>query len=173
MTWMLLRTTLTSAALVVVYFVLPLDVRFTGGTIALLSGGLLLTVGLIALQTRAVARSAHPVLRAAEALATSFTLFILIFAITYYLMNKSGPGVFTEPITRLDALYFVVTVFGTVGFGDIAARSEAARAVVTVQILGDILFVGVAVRAVVDAVRRGLGQTGDPHHVGPGGPGGP
>jgi hypothetical protein len=161
--WMLLRTVLTSAALTTVYFVLPLDSRVTWGTAVLLALGLVFTVAVLVFQTQAVVRAARPVLRAAEALATSFTLFVLIFSITYYLMNKSGPDVFTEPITRLDSLYFVVTVFGTVGFGDIAATSETARAVVTFQILGDILFVGVAVRAAVEAARRGLGQPQDAH----------
>jgi len=160
--WTLLRIAFTSAALTVVYFVLPLDTRVDGRTAALLMLGLLFTVGVLVLQTRAIARAARPVLRAAETLSASFTLFVLIFAVTYYLLNKNGPDVFTEPITRLDSLYFVVTVFGTVGFGDIAARSETARAVVTIQIVGDILFVGVAVRAVVEAARRGLGQTQDP-----------
>lgn len=167
--WALLRIVVTTSALTVVYFVLPLDSRVDGRTAVLLTLGLLFTVGVLVFQTQAVVRAARPVLRAAEALSTSFTLFVLVFATTYYLLNKNGTDVFTEPITRLDSLYFVVTVFGTVGFGDIAARSETARAIVTVQILGDILFVGVAVRAVVEAVRRGLGgQTGDRDRSGPG-----
>ena len=170
--WTLLRITLTSAALTVVYFVLPLDNRVTNGTAALLALGLLFTVGVLVVQTHAIVNAARPMLRAAEALTTSFTLFVLIFATTYYLLGKGGPNVFTEPITRLDSLYFVVTVFGTVGFGDIAARSETARAIVTIQILGDILFVGVAVRAVMGAMRRGLGHRGGSGDTGGSGPGG-
>ena len=42
---------------------------------------------------------------------------------------------FTEPLTRADALYFTVTVFSTVGFGDITAKSETARVVLIVQML--------------------------------------
>ena len=42
-------------------------------------------------------------------------------------------GNFSEPLTRTDALYFTVTVFSTVGFGDITAKTEAARLVVTGQ----------------------------------------
>lgn len=173
--WTLLRIALTSAALIAAYFVLPLDSRATGWTTVLLTIGLLIIAAVLVFQTHAVLRAAHPVLRAAEALTTSFTLFVLVFAITYYLLNKGGPNVFTQPITRLDSLYFVVTVFGTVGFGDIAARSETARAVVTIQILGDILFVGVAVRAVVEAMRRGLSNSADATHGGhrPTRPGGP
>jgi hypothetical protein len=36
-------------------------------------------------------------------------------------------------LTRTDALYFTVTVFSTVGFGDITAKTETARLVVTGQ----------------------------------------
>jgi hypothetical protein len=164
--WALVRILLTTAILTTLYFVLPLDARITGETAVLLTLGLVATVGMLVFQTQAVVRAPRPALRAAEALSTSFTLFVLVFAVTYYLLNKNGTNVFTQPITRLDSLYFVVTVFGTVGFGDIAARSETARAIVTVQILGDILFVGVAVRAVVEAVRRGLAHSGP--HEGPG-----
>jgi voltage-gated potassium channel len=37
-------------------------------------------------------------------------------------------------MTHTDALYFTVTVFATVGFGDITARTDTARLLVTVQI---------------------------------------
>ena len=43
-----------------------------------------------------------------------------------------------QPLTRADALYFAVTVFSTVGFGDITPESEAARVVLIVQMLGDL-----------------------------------
>ena len=49
-----------------------------------------------------------------------------------YGINRSGtqiPGL----ETRLDSIYFTVTTLSTVGFGDIAAHSQGARAVVTVQ----------------------------------------
>ena len=39
----------------------------------------------------------------------------------------TDPGSFTEPLTRTDSLYFVVTVFATVGFGDITPLSLSAR----------------------------------------------
>jgi hypothetical protein len=47
---------------------------------------------------------------------------------------------FAGPLTRTDALYFTVTVFPTVGFGDITARSETARIVVTGQMIADLVI---------------------------------
>ena len=58
-------------------------------------------------------------------------------------------------MTRTDALYFTVTVFSTVGFGDITAVTEAARVLVTGQMIADIVILGIGVRIIVDAVKRG------------------
>jgi hypothetical protein len=52
-------------------------------------------------------------------------------------------------------LYFAVTVFSTVGFGDIAAKSEAARVVLIFQMLGDLALLGAGARVLLGAVRRG------------------
>ncbi len=35
------------------------------------------------------------------------------------------PAAFNETLTRIDSLYFTLTVFATVGFGDIAAGHPA------------------------------------------------
>jgi hypothetical protein len=68
---------------------------------------------------------------------------------------------FTEPLTRTDALYFTVTVFSTVGFGDITARSEAARVVLIVQMLADLALLGAGIRVLLGAVQRGREQSPD------------
>jgi hypothetical protein len=73
-------------------------------------------------------------------------------------MSAAQPAAFTEPMSRTDALYFTVTVFATVGFGDISAVSTAARIVVTLQMIADLLLLGLVLRAVLDAVRRGRGR---------------
>ena len=69
-------------------------------------------------------------------------LFLVLFASTYFVMERASAASFTEPLTRTDALYFTVTVFSTVGFGDITAKSEAARVVLIVQMLADLAFLG-------------------------------
>jgi hypothetical protein len=65
---------------------------------------------------------------------------------------------FSEPMTRTDALYFTVTVFATVGFGDITAKTEVARALVTGQMVAGIVVVGIGARLIVDAVKHGRAQ---------------
>jgi len=80
-------------------------------------------------------------------------LFLLLFASAYFVMEKGSPASFTHPLTRTDALYFVVTTFSTVGYGDITPASQTARVVVTVQMLLDLLAIGLGIRVFVGAVQ--------------------
>ena len=81
--------------------------------------------------------------------------YLLLFASTYFLMERASAANFTQPLTRTDALYFSVTVFTTVGFGDIAAKSETARVVLIVQMLADLAVLGAGARVLLGAVNRG------------------
>jgi voltage-gated potassium channel len=46
-------------------------------------------------------------------------------------------------------------VFATVGFGDITAKTEAARLVVTGQMITDLVIIGLGIRNIVGAVEGG------------------
>ena len=106
--------------------------------------GLVLFIVVMSWQIRTVVRSRHPGIRAIEAVALVVPLFLLLFAWTYFLMSTHGSGSFSqEDLTRTDALYFSVTVFSTVGFGDISATSQSARSVVTAQMILNLLLLGV------------------------------
>ena len=50
------------------------------------------------------------------------------------------------------ALYFSLSVFSTVGFGDIAAQTDLARGLVSLQIVCNLVLIGFGVRFVVAAV---------------------
>jgi voltage-gated potassium channel len=54
---------------------------------------------------------------------------------------------FGEKLTHTDALYFTVTVFTTVGFGDITAKSEGARLLVTGQMATGLIILGIGSRS--------------------------
>ena len=83
--------------------------------------GLVALAGLLVYQVRAITRSPFPLLRGVEALATSIPLFLLLFAATYVVLATISASSFSQPLSRTDAIYFTVTVFATVGFGDITA----------------------------------------------------
>ena len=69
-------------------------------------------------------------------------------------MAELSASHFGGHLSHTDGLYFTVTVFSTVGFGDITAKTETARLVVTEQIIADLIILGVAIQVIVGAVRR-------------------
>ena len=150
-----LRGVATTTVLVVLYYLLPLDRPWDTDTAVRLLIGLLVFAGLMVWQVRAIIGARYPGLRAAEALGVIIPLYLLLFASTYFVMERASAANFTEPLTRTDALYFSVTVFTTVGFGDIAAKSETARIALIVQMLADLALLGAGARVLLGAVRRG------------------
>ncbi len=151
----LTRAALTTAVLVVLYYVLPLDSRSNLFLYVELVLGLALLAGLIAWHVRAILASDYPGIRAVQALASTAALLLLLFAATYFILSAEEPATFTEPLSRTDALYFTVTVFSTVGFGDISAQTESARVLVMGQILLDLVVLGVGIQLLIEAARRG------------------
>lgn len=148
----LLRSVATTVVLVGLYYLLPLD--HIDSVLWTLVVGLLLLLAVIVWQLRGILRARYPAVRAVEALATTVPLFLVLFASAYFTMAGASPANFSShSLTRTDALYFTVTVFATVGFGDITAVSQSARLVVTAQMLLDLLALGLVVRAFVGTVQ--------------------
>jgi voltage-gated potassium channel len=54
-----------------------------------------------------------------------------------------------------DALYFTLTVFSTLGFGDITATSQSATVIVMVQMVLDLVILGLGVQVYRGAVSMG------------------
>ena len=154
----LLRALATTVVVVAAYYLLPLN------NLAGISLGVTLAVGLLALaavvayQVRAIIRHPHSAVRAIEALAITVPVFLLLFAATYFMMEQANADNFNvDSLTRTDSLYFTVTVFATVGFGDIAATSQVARVAVIAQMIFDLLVLGLVVKVFVGAVEIGRG----------------
>ena len=164
-----LRALGTTAALVAIYYLLPLDRTSTwvGATILII--GLVALIALVSFQVRSIIRSQFPGLRAVEALATSLPLFLLLFSGTYVVMGAVSASNFGEKLTHTDALYFTVTVFTTVGFGDITAKSEGARLLVTGQMVTDLIILGIGAKIILGAVTRARQR--QPRNAGAGQPG--
>jgi voltage-gated potassium channel len=163
----LLRASLTAGVLVALYFAVPLDEPLQMSAAGRLILSLIVFAGVVIWQVRSILRSRYPGIRAAETLAFSASLFLLIFASTYFLMAGNSAN-FGQAMTRLDALYFTVTTFATVGFGDIVATSQAARSIVTIQMILDLLILGLGFRALLGVVRLGKErQTATDDEAGP------
>jgi Ion channel len=169
--WATVRSVLIAAVLVVLYYVLPLDRPWDSATWIRLLAGLLVFAAVMMWGIRTIAGSRYPGVRAAEALALIIPFFLLLFASTYFEMARASASSFTQPLTRTDALYFTVTVFSTVGFGDITAKSETARVVLIVQMLADLVVLGAGIRVLLGAVQRSRERrpqtADDPGRAGP------
>ncbi|MFC9927094.1 potassium channel family protein [Streptomyces sp. NPDC127190] len=151
-----MRACAFAAVLVTGYYLLPLDRPRTSGAALVLLVGLLAAAGIFAWEVRTIVRSPYPRPRAVEALIVTVALYLVSFASGYYLLEQSEPGSFSEGLTRTDALYFTLTTFSTVGYGDITARSQAGRMMTMVQMTGGLVLVGVAARILAHAVETGL-----------------
>lgn len=151
-----IRILAMTGGLLVLYALVPIPGTSGIGALVGMAIGLIGFLGLIGLQIRTIVRAEHPVLRAFEVVAFAVPLLVAVFAFTYLSLSRQEAVSFTEHLDRVGALYYTVSTLSTVGFGDIAARSDAARILVTVQMLFDLALIGVLVRLVILVTRAGL-----------------
>ena len=157
-----LRVVIVTGTLFVVYATAPFDQRLDGSIAARLFIALVVLLAVMGFQIRSVTRSPHPTLRGVETVAVSVPLLVLTFAAVYVATAQADQASFTESLSRVDGVYFSVTILATVGFGDIAATSETARVLVTLQMIVDLILVGLIAKVLVGAVRRRREALGQP-----------
>jgi hypothetical protein len=148
-----LRSAVVVTLMLVVYYLAPLDQSVSYLVAVEFAMGLAVLAGTIAWQIRAVLRSSTPRLRAVEAAAVAIPFLLLLYASTYELLAQAVPQSFTEPLTRTDSLYFTLTVFSTVGFGDITPRTEVARIVTMTQMIAGLVALGIVAKILLAAVQ--------------------
>jgi hypothetical protein len=166
---LLARSVVVGVLLFVAYYLLPLNKPESFGVL-LLVGGLVLVAVVVAWQVRAIQNSPFPRLRGFQTLISGIPLLLVVFAAVYYLTGLTEPDSFTQPMDKIDAMYFTVTVFSTVGFGDITAKSDLARTLVTVQMLVNLVVIGLVAKVIFGAVDTGMKKRTAKHHEPPGPP---
>lgn len=149
----------TPVVLLVLYFIVPLG---RDRWLAATALGLVSAAAVLPLTVRRLGRirtSDHPVGEAMAAISLLTSLVVVGFAIGYYSLathTDQIPGIHT----RLDSLYFTVTTLSTVGYGDITAEGQTARAFVTAQILLNLTLIAGGLRLVAGAARDRREVTG-------------
>jgi voltage-gated potassium channel len=119
----------------------------------------LLFIGLvIGWQTSHIIKAEIPELRAAQSLGVVIPLFLVFFASAYLSLYDTSRVTFSQPLDHTSALYFTITVFSTVGFGDITPRTDDARVLVSVQMLLDLVIIGAVARILINAAKLGLAR---------------
>jgi hypothetical protein len=130
------RSGLTSLALIVLYFVVP--VGSEPDKIAL-ARGIGLSVVALAVLLFGIRNQFLRQLDSPDAplggLVVGIVGGLLLFALIDYVVATYAPTEFTGLVTRLDALYFAMATLLTVGFGDITPHGQFARGLLCVQML--------------------------------------
>jgi voltage-gated potassium channel len=152
----LLRAGASATLLVLVYYTIPLDRPLNAATWIGFGLGLVAFAAVIAWQVRAILASDVPRLRAIQAVAVGLPMLLLLFALIYLRISLASPDSFSEALGRTGALYFTVTVFATVGFGDIVPRSELARILTMIQMLTGLVVVGLVAKILLGAVQTAV-----------------
>ena len=152
---MLVRNVLSVVVVIVAYYLLPFD-HPDGTGIVLLAVGLAIFGAVLAIQIRGILTSSFPRVRAIGALGVGVPLLLAVFAAVYYLVEDAHHGSFTQTLDKTGGLYFAITVFATVGFGDISPVSGLARILVSLQMLLDLVVFGVIAKVILGAVQISL-----------------
>jgi voltage-gated potassium channel Kch len=139
-----LNRVILPVGVLIAYFVVP--VGEPNAPLGVLAGSLcaLAGLGLVAYVVVDEIRRADKRLRPAHLILLA-ELAIVIFALVYYAVAVRSPGQFGGLETRLDALYFSLTTVATVGYGDINAVGQLARALVSIQLVFNVGFIAAIV----------------------------
>jgi voltage-gated potassium channel len=142
------------------YYLVPAGRVSDASAFVRLGIGIALFAAVLAGQARQITRAELPELRAVQALGVILPLFLVVFAVIYLSVSHASASAFSQHLDHTSALYFTITVFSTVGFGDITPATDLARIIVSIQMLLDLVLIGAVVRLLVRAARTGLARTG-------------
>lgn len=149
-----LRCTAMLGLMLAAYVTAPGRLTASSGTFVRVVVELILIATAILLAVRSVWRAKFPVLRAIETLTVVISVVIVGFASVYLLTSGNDVNAFNEPLDHTGALYFSMTTSTTVGFGDINPVSDAARIVVMIHMLTNVVVVGVVARVLLGTAKR-------------------
>ena len=153
---MLIRVTASASVLLGVYYLVPTKGSSEVSDLPWLILELVIFGVVVAVQIPAIIKANYPNLRAIEALAVTVPLFLLIFSRIYLSNSLTNPAAFTSSLDNTTALYFTVTVFATVGFGDIVAQTNGMKLLVTLQMLLNLAVLGLVIKLLTRAAQRGV-----------------
>ena len=148
-------TVLTVVVPLVVYFVLPLDSEFGEFVAALLviaAAASLIPISIR--QAQMVLTSPDPLFDAMRCIVSALVFLVVAFSAAYFVLAANFDGQITGLETKLDAIYFTITILATVGFGDISATGQTARGIVSGQMVVNFAVLAVALRVITWALKE-------------------
>lgn len=85
--------------------------------------------------------------RSARVLSMMLVLMVISFSMAFYLLDLIRTDEISGLRTRTDALYFTLSTMATVGYGDVHAEGQVARALVCALIAFNVVVIASLVRA--------------------------
>ena len=149
-----LRLTGLVALLLGLYFVVPVSLHPAGGMALRTIVALVILVGLAAGVSAQLRRSVDDDNRRVDGLVGAIVGVLTVFALAFFALEFHEPGEVVGLQTRVDALYFSASTMMTIGYGDVHAAGQLARALVLVQMVFDAVFVAAAAALLSSRVRR-------------------
>ncbi len=135
---------LTIASALVFYYCVPIDLNSGHPirTTVLFVVGLGVLIWLIVRQLiKQMNAGPDPGVRV-RSLITLLYPVVVLFALTYYVVQVHHPDQFDGIVTRTDSLYYTVITLGTVGYGDVHAVGQLAKVITIVQVAFDLVVIG-------------------------------
>ena len=142
------------------YYLMPLDSSWDGSAAVSVVLALALFVVAVVWQIRSISSAELPVLRAARAIGFLVPLLIVLFSALYLGLDNASAAHFNQRLDHTGAIYFTMTILSTVGFGDIVPVGALARIVVSIQMLLDLIVLGVLVKLIAQVSRSALANAG-------------
>lgn len=138
---------------------LPLSERWPRSDVQALDVVFMIVMGVVFLvylrwQVHSIHRSGTPQARWIESVIVLGFLFVSAFARSYRILDFANDHAFSEPLSTLNSYYYAVTVFSTVGFGDITPKVDIAKMFTMIQMIGNLALIGLVVKVLSSAGSR-------------------
>jgi len=141
------------AVVIVLYFTVPVSFEVETSDVVQL------VVSLVALAVLAVAvliEVRHQLVddtRRIDGLVLALMIAVLGFALGFYVLAQRNPEQIIDLETRVDALYFTMATLLTIGYGDVHAAGQAARTLVLIQMVFNVVILATAASTITTRIR--------------------
>ncbi|GAA4704860.1 potassium channel family protein [Nocardioides conyzicola] len=148
-----LRLAAVLAIVLVLYFTVPVSFEISSNdlvqlVISLTALGLLAATVLVEVRHQLVEDD-----RRIDGLVIALMVAVLGFALGFYVLAQRNPDQFVDLDTRIDALYFTMATLLTIGYGDVHATGQAARTLVLIQMVFNVVILATAASTITTRIR--------------------
>ena len=136
--------------LLIAYYAFPVET--SGSSSAVIALSLVITAGGLGLLVWMMIKELNHVrhgqeLLGAQTLAMLLVLVVMSASMAFFLIDLVDATQISGLHTKTDALYFTLTTMATVGYGDVHAAGQLARAIVSCLIVFNVVVIAALVRA--------------------------